>query len=156
IVTPAHKSLLIDAGYGRDSRDAGRIMRAAQEAEISRIDYLLITHFHPDHVGGVPDLAARIPIGTFIDVGWPLGSDRMAAGSFRPYEPVRKDPAHFEAKPGDRLPLSEVEVDVISADGVMVGKPLKGGGRPTPSCAELADEPDRGTENFRSIGIRLK
>src|SRR6185503_20116928 len=73
IVTPAGQSLLIDAGYGgRDARDAERILAAAREAHIDHIDYLLITHFHNDHVGGVPDLAERIPILRFIDYGEPL------------------------------------------------------------------------------------
>ena len=50
-------------------RDPDRIMAAVKDAHINRIDYLLITHFHTDHVGGVPQLAARIPVGTFIDHG---------------------------------------------------------------------------------------
>ena len=79
VVTPAGQSLLIDAGYGgREGRDPARILDAAADAGINRIDYLLATHFHNDHVGGVPDLAARIPIGTFIDYGEPIGTDRMA------------------------------------------------------------------------------
>ena len=69
-VTPAGQSLLIDTGWpGNDGRDAKRIVAAARKAGINKIDYVLITHFHDDHVGGVPELAARIPIGTFIDHG---------------------------------------------------------------------------------------
>lgn len=70
ILTPAGESLLIDAGYGgRGGRDPARILEVSRHAGIERIDYLLVTHFHPDHVGGVPELAAQIPIGTFIDLG---------------------------------------------------------------------------------------
>src|SRR3954462_12217863 len=69
-VTPAGQSLLIDTGWpGNAYRDANRILAAAKLAKIKRIDYVLITHFHSDHVGGVPQLAAKIPIGTFIDHG---------------------------------------------------------------------------------------
>lgn len=104
IVTAAGQSLLIDAGYGaRGGRDPDRIMAAAREAHIDRIDYLLITHFHNDHVGGVPDLASRIPIGTFVDYGTPLGTDRLTAGAFRAYEPVRGQNRHLQPRPGDRL-----------------------------------------------------
>ncbi len=61
-VTPAGQSLLIDTGWpGNDGRDADRIVAAARKAGISKIDYVLITHFHDDHVGGVPQLAVRIP-----------------------------------------------------------------------------------------------
>src|SRR4051812_7923808 len=65
IVSPSGQSLLIDAGYGgrAGDRDPARILDAVREAHLERIDYLLITHYHPDHVGGVPGLAARIPIG---------------------------------------------------------------------------------------------
>src|ERR1700731_1807441 len=35
----------------------------------SKIDFVLVTHFHSDHVGGAPQLAGRIPIGRFIDHG---------------------------------------------------------------------------------------
>ena len=69
-VTPEGQSLLIDTGWdGNSGRDADRIVAAAKSAGLSKIDYVLITHFHEDHVGGAPQLAARIPIGTFIDHG---------------------------------------------------------------------------------------
>ena len=69
-VTPAGQSLLIDTGWpGHEYRDADRIVAAAKLAGIKKIDYVLITHFHVDHVGGVPQLVERIPVGTFIDHG---------------------------------------------------------------------------------------
>src|SRR6476619_3245219 len=96
IMTPAGQSLLIDAGYGgRDARDAERIMAAAREAHIDHIDYLLITHFHNDHVGGVPELADRIPTLRCVDNGEPLGTRLMATNGFRVYEPVRGENIHL-------------------------------------------------------------
>ena len=69
-VTPTGQSLLVDTGWpGFNGRDADRIVAAAKDAGLSKIDYVLITHFHMDHVGGVPQLAERFPIGTFIDHG---------------------------------------------------------------------------------------
>ena len=124
-MTPAGESLLIDAGYaGRENgRDPNRIMAAVRDAGIERIDYLLVTHFHPDHAGGVPELASMIPIGTFIDYGGPLGTpfgaDRMTVRSFGAYEPVRGQAHHLQPQPGDRLPLKGVQADFVSAGGAV-------------------------------------
>lgn len=157
IVTPAGQSLLIDAGYGgRAGRDPSRILAAAAEAGITRIDYLLITHFHNDHVGGVPELASRIAIGTFIDYGMPLGTDRMTTRGFQAYEPVRGANPHIVPRPGDRLPLDGIEATVVSAGGTLLATPLEGGGHANAACAGAEDHAEDGTENFRSVGVRLQ
>jgi competence protein ComEC len=156
IVTPKGESLLIDAGYARGGRDPARILAAAREAGIDHIDYLLITHFHPDHVGGVPELATLIPIRTFIDYGEPLGTDRMTIGGFRNYEPVRNQRPHLQAKPGDRLPLNGLDVDIVSAGGQVLSAPLPGAGHKNDACSTLEQQLEDGTENFRSIGLRLQ
>jgi len=157
LVTPAGESLLIDAGYGgREGRDPDRILAAAAEAGIDRIDYLLITHFHSDHVGGVPEIASRIPIGTFIDYGSPLGTDRMAVRGFQQYEPVRGSNPHIKPRPGDRLPLEGIEAVVVSVGGALLSAPLPGAGRVNDACVNVEDHPEDGTENFRSIGVMFR
>jgi glyoxylase-like metal-dependent hydrolase (beta-lactamase superfamily II) len=50
-------------------RDAGRIMAAVRDAGVQRIDHLIITHYHGDHIGGLSELATHIPIKEFIDHG---------------------------------------------------------------------------------------
>src|SRR5437016_11008983 len=69
-VSPSGESLLIDsgnAGAAAAVRDAERIMAAAKDADLTRLDNLITTHWHGDHYGGMAELAARIPIRTFID-----------------------------------------------------------------------------------------
>lgn len=74
-VTPDGHSVLIDAGNPEVSRLTGdhpsseRIVAAAQKLGVRKIDYLIITHYHVDHVGGVEGLLNRMPVGTFIDHG---------------------------------------------------------------------------------------
>src|SRR5271156_315654 len=69
-VTPEGQSLLIDTGWpGFEGRDADRIVAAAKKAGLSKIDFVLLTHYHMDHAGGVAQLIAKIPVGTFIDHG---------------------------------------------------------------------------------------
>ncbi len=69
-VTPTGQSLLIDTGWpDNEGRDADRILAATKSAGISKIDYVLLTHYHDDHTGGIPQLVDKIPVGTFIDHG---------------------------------------------------------------------------------------
>src|SRR5262245_21366212 len=70
-VTPAGESVLIDSGNTPPgaTRDADRIMAAVRDSGLKQIDHLITTHYHGDHVGGLPELASRIPIREFIDHG---------------------------------------------------------------------------------------
>src|SRR5580698_8774404 len=64
------QSLLIDTGWTNFSgRDADRIAAAAKLGHVKKIDYVLITHHHADHEGGVPNLLQRFKVGTFYDPG---------------------------------------------------------------------------------------
>src|SRR5215217_1800107 len=70
IVAPGGESLLVDsANRTPDDRDAKRIVAAAARAGLTRIDMLLTTHFHGDHIGAMAALAKTIPIGMYMDHG---------------------------------------------------------------------------------------
>lgn len=156
IVTPAGESLLIDAGWpGNDGRDANRIVAAAKKAGVNRIDYLLVTHYHLDHVGGVPDLAARFPIGTLVDHGANTETNPRAQELEKTYQAVlARGVKRLTVKPGDVLPLKGVRVEVVTARGERIQKPLKGAGQKNPACGE-ARRNDDPSENAQSIGILL-
>ena len=157
VVTPAGQSLLIDTGYPEPAaRDPDRIMAAVRDAHLARIDYLLITHLHEDHDGGAAELARRIPIGTFVDYGAPVETGKDVVEAFAAYERVRARGRHIMPSPGDRLPLDGVVVDVVSAGGATLTKPLDGAGQPNPACAGYEPRPrDITAENPRSIGVRV-
>ncbi|MBD0257967.1 MAG: MBL fold metallo-hydrolase, partial [Cytophagales bacterium] len=70
IVTPAGESILIDTG-NPGGRDAGRIHKAATDAGLKQIDYLVTTHFHNDHYGGAAEVARKMPVITIYDKGVP-------------------------------------------------------------------------------------
>jgi competence protein ComEC len=155
-VTPEGQSLLIDTGWpGNDGRDADRIVAAARKAGVSKIDYVLITHFHDDHVGGVPQLAARIPIGTFIDHGENRETtDAVTVKRWQAYQAVLATGKyqHISAKPGDVLPIKEMHATIISSDGALIEKPLTGAGQDNPYCKDADQFPADTTENLRSLG----
>src|SRR5689334_22714163 len=69
-VSPSGETLLMDTGYGGfNGRDPNRILAAAKAAGVKKIDYLVISHYHADHVGGIPGIAAKLPIHNFVDHG---------------------------------------------------------------------------------------
>lgn len=173
-VTPDGKSLLIDTGNPEHSRITGshpsseRIVAAAHALGLNKIDYLLITHYHVDHIGGVEGLLARIPIGTVIDHGpnrettasTQPGSPQIdpknpppnsTAAGYLHYLQLIKGHHHIVAKPGDVYRIGDMRVTIVAADAKMIAKPLAGAGEDNPSCAGMENMANNGgEENARS------
>jgi len=156
IVTPEGQSLLVDTGNPTpDDRDAKRVFQATQKAGLKKIDYLLITHFHGDHVGGVPALAKLIPIEHFLDHGDSIeAQDPRSGAAWAAYKTVAAG-KRITLKPGDKLPLKGLDALVISSNGQTIAKPVKGGGAANPNCAGAVQKPADKTENQRSAGFLL-
>ena len=158
VVTPAGQTLLVDAGYSDPpGRDVRRIEAAMKDAGVARIDYLLLTHFHGDHIGGVPDLVRAVEIGAVIDHDNITGSDKQTVQGFNTLLSARKKiKKHIVAKPGDRLPLDGLDAVVVSSAGATLKQPLEGAGAKNALCAASAAAPHDVTENPRSTGFRLQ
>lgn len=159
-VTPQGESLLVDTGWpGADSPDADRIVAAAKEAGLSRIDYVLITHYHADHAGGIPLLVSKIPVGTFLDHG--PNSEHDGGVTEKDYADYQAELAKgkekvLEPKPGDVLPIKGFTATVISSDGKLIEEPMPGGGGANSYCASTSVPPADQTENSHSLGIEIK
>lgn len=154
MVAPSGESLLVDTGWrGYNARDTARIMVAAKKAHIKKIDYLLITHYHTDHVGGVTQLLNRIPVGEFIDHGPNMEDSKITREDYADYQRVLAGHEHMVVKPGDTIPLKGVNVEVVSANGNVIGSPLPGAGQPNPSCGGAQQKETDTSENARSAGI---
>ena len=156
-VTPHGESLLIDTGWdGFGGRDADRIVAAAKDAGISTIDYVLITHYHSDHVGGATQLAARIPIGAFVDhgdnmetndaptmTGWNAYQKLLATGKYK----------RITVRPGDTLPIRGAEFIIVNGDGKVLDKPLSNAGTKNENCKPVPQPAADHTENEFSLGL---
>jgi competence protein ComEC len=156
IVSPSGESLLIDTGWpGYEGRDADRIVTAAREAGLKQIDYVLITHHHRDHVGGVPQLVDGIKVGTFFDHGPNQEDSEVTRTDYAAYQKAIVGHPHRVLKPGDVVPIKGINVRVLSSAGEVISTPLPGAGKPNPYCAaEPAAEVDE-TENARSLGVLI-
>jgi competence protein ComEC len=156
IVSPSGQSLLIDTGWrGFDGRDADRIVQAGKAAKIKQIDFLLITHYHRDHVGGVPQLAERMKIGTFVDHGPNMEDSRVVKEDYADYVKTLQRGEHLVMKPGGSVPIKDLKVQVLSASGEVLQAPLAGAGQPNSFCASTPKRDPDPTENARSLGVLI-
>jgi beta-lactamase superfamily II metal-dependent hydrolase len=145
MVSPSGESLLVDSG-NPGLRDAARVVAAAREAGLKQIDYFVPTHYHADHYGGVTEVVKRIPIRSFVDIG--PNPDRLNDATqalFRAYSDARDRGRHIVVRPGDRIPISGIEVTVVTAGGETLKSALLGAGGVNPLCN--GDGPPRGSFN---------
>jgi competence protein ComEC len=158
IVSPSGESLLVDTGWRKDDRDAKRIYDVATRvAGLKKIDYLIITHYHADHVGGVGMLSKLIPIDRFIDHGDTVENrPGQAADEWAIYQEASKG-KRSQPKLGEKIPVKGLDITVVAVNGELIPGPINGGG---PNDAALCKDPvmkndDRG-ENGRSVGFLLQ
>ncbi len=134
-VSPTGESMLVDAGWpGYSGRDAARIVAAANEAGVTAIDYLLVTHFHTDHMGGSLPLAERLSIHHFVDHGSSPDLGERGQSAFDRYADLRARAEHLEVEPGDTVPITGLDVRIIASGGQVLPAPLPGAGDPNPAC----------------------
>lgn len=173
LVTPEGKSVLLDAGWAsgpgarpgdRPAPDssAQRIASAAKRLGVSKIDYLVVTHYHADHVGGVADVLAAMPVGTLVD----HGANREPTTTATPgtpayessalvlaprYEALAKGRKRLVIKSGDHLQVGALRIDFVNADAQGMRRSLPGAGGKGVGCP--GEAPASSGENPASIGI---
>jgi beta-lactamase superfamily II metal-dependent hydrolase len=158
-VNPAGQSLLIDTGNLNGAvRDAERIVAAARDAGLTRIDRLITTHWHADHYGGMEELAKRIPIGEYMDHG-PNQQPAEAADRFLAdvYPRLVASAKRTMLKAGDKIPMQAMDITVVTSNGETIqGRPLRqaGAGRANPACAGFVAGQNN-IEDPLSVGIHV-
>lgn len=160
IVTPAGESILVDTGWpGNDSRDAKRIKATLDRHGLTAIDHLIVTHYHTDHYGGVPQLAALVPIRKVYDHGpmSELPEDRRFPEMYAAYRTAAKDTT-TTLKPGSTIALKQVRGPKLTLAVVAAGGDALGGADApqNPACATITPQPDDTTDNRRSVAFVLR
>src|SRR4029078_4643178 len=103
--------MLISTGFpGLGDRDINRVLGTIKQAGLTKLDYLLVTHYHNDHVGKAAAIAARIPVGMFIDHGPSVETDAAATAIYDTYVKGRERGRHMLAQPGDQGPIRAPDV----------------------------------------------
>jgi beta-lactamase superfamily II metal-dependent hydrolase len=177
---PDGTSLLLDAGdSGPSDEQNGKpdLSRPAADVIVEylqrmlgqarpSIDYALLTHFHPDHIGGFPSVADRVKIGTIVDRGYdyltPAAGDKLFAGYKALVERLGRDSGtrHVAARAGaaDQVPAHKA-VNAFEARIISVNDRVWTGGDASknrfPPLSSLATE-DLPTENMCSVTLRIK
>jgi glyoxylase-like metal-dependent hydrolase (beta-lactamase superfamily II) len=177
---PGGRTLLVDAGgaapipYADPKPDATR--RPGQwigdyvrtVGGVEAIDHAVLTHFHPDHIGGLADVAATIPIRKIIDRGAPAYAYLRPADTdtvFKAYRDfLASNPTIVVegAAVGSTAQIADASgggdratIRVVAAnDRVWTGKGDDSRVR-FPALDTIKDAADRPTENMSSVALRI-
>jgi competence protein ComEC len=160
IVTPAGETILVDAGWpGNEGRDAARIKAALDRRGLKQIDHFIMSHYHVDHFGGIPQLVAAVPVKKFYDHGpmTELQEDKQFAERYAGYRAAAKDQT-TTLNPGSTIALKQVSgpkvtLTVLASRGEVVSGPPK---QQNPACGEATAKPEDMSDNARSVVFVLK
>jgi competence protein ComEC len=148
VISPSGESLLYDAGWEVDGRDGKRIAEVVKQAGLTKIDHFVMSHYHPDHAGGLTVLSKLVPIGHCYDRG-----DFVEPANqkwFDIYQAACRG-KRTVVKAGDKIPLKGVSVDVVASNGQLIARPMRGGGA-NALCASAENKPAEGPENQFMVG----
>jgi competence protein ComEC len=111
--SPDGATILIDGGPEPDL-----VATKLAALGIRRIDLLVASHPHADHVTGLPAVLARYPVGLVVDPGCTFDSPQYQA--FR--RAVRSAGVAFRhPRPPERLTIGDVVLEVLSPPGCFTG-----------------------------------
>ena len=154
VVAPSGQSMLVDTGWPTDgARDAQRIAAAMKKAGVGTLDYLVITHYHADHVGGMEQLASRVKFRNVITHGPTTetgkGADTMMA-TFRAAM-AASGAKEIVVKPGETIPLKGIDIKVLASNRALIDAAPKSAANPL--CEGVVPRPPDRSDNSASVGM---
>jgi len=162
-MTPSGETFLFDTGTASaDNRDADRISNIIRQVAVEQqLDQVIVSHYHGDHVGNAAELSRRFPIRHFWDHGgWTVEGQPNRRAAFDAYAAIRGTANVTVPKPGQKIPMSDIDVTVVSNVGEFIKTPLAGmpgAGAPNPLCSQWKPRVQDATpENAYAIGAVIK
>lgn len=120
--SPAGRWLVVDAGPRSESFDAGerRMVPHLRRAGARRVEAVVMSHPHLDHIGGVPAILENLEVPVLVDPGWVTPS-RPWLEILRQVEAGRV--GWWTPRQGDSFQMDGVRVDVLHPDTATLGDP---------------------------------
>jgi competence protein ComEC len=123
IMTPRGKNILIDAGNyivsrhtGRPVFDAGRerVLPVLNYYGIDHLDWVIVTHFDQDHIGGIPSVIGKIPVTTLFT----NGRDALHPQWHFPQKALKESPDDqlIDVEPGVTIHLFNLKTDQLEKE----------------------------------------
>ncbi|QCS42220.1 ComEC/Rec2 family competence protein [Natrinema versiforme] len=111
VVTPAGETILIDTGDYRD--DGEEIIDYLEARDIDRIDHLVATHGHADHIGGHPEIIEYLEEeGEGVGAAYDSGVPHTTATYDNYLDAIEAyDVRLFEVATGDSLPIEDGDLE---------------------------------------------
>ena len=153
-VSPSGETVLIDTG-NPGARDMDRILEVFRAAGVTKIDHLISTHYHQDHIGGLAALAQRIPIAHYIDHGPNVEDPEQVTGFRAAYDSILATAKHTVATPGYRVPVAGLDWRIVTSAGKAIATALPGAGASNAAACASFDRkpaPQKPDDNGQSVG----
>jgi competence protein ComEC len=113
VTSPSGVNILIDGGP-----DEAQVSTELAALGVKRLDAVVVTHRHADHVAGLTNVLARVPVGLVLEPGCPDTSPihtALDAAIADERVPVRYPRA------GDSIIVGDLRLDVVSPDRCWMG-----------------------------------
>jgi len=156
-IAPTGEAMLFDTGR---AENFDRILALIEQENVQVLDYVIVSHYHGDHVGSaasLPQLPVR-NIRQFLDHG-PYTTELQPnqRAPFERYLALRNIAKARRAEPGEKLSFGAVEVFIVASSGERISEPLPGAGRPNPLCRNHAPKVDlRAVENDEAVSVVVR
>ncbi|MHB9131916.1 MAG: MBL fold metallo-hydrolase [Armatimonadota bacterium] len=112
---PNGQDMLVDAG---DKAHGATVVNYLKSRHVTRIDILVATHPHADHIGGMGAVLAAFPVGKVWDDGYNLGS-RTQQDFLQAIK--KKGLQYGQPRAGFTQAIGDVRIDVLAPGKTLLG-----------------------------------